>query len=61
MNFFTLFSTDLKSASNSAFFYTHIKMFLEKYLWGSHLRFLPTLNPNVHKTGQKTENLFFQT
>ena len=32
--FFELFPTDLKSASNSALFYTHIKMLWKKYLWG---------------------------
>ncbi len=32
-NFLTLFSTDLKSASNSAFFDTHFKMLWKKHIW----------------------------
>ena len=50
--FFELFPTDLKSASNSAFFYTHIKS-CEKNICGVILALLTTLNPNTHKTAQK--------
>jgi hypothetical protein len=49
--FFTLFSTHLKSASNSTFFDNPYQNVVNKYL--------PTLNPNARKPVQKTKNLFF--
>ena len=58
--FFELFPTDLKSASNSAFFYTHIKS-CEKNICGVILALLPTLNPNTHKTAQKKHFFFFKS
>jgi hypothetical protein len=62
MNFSTLFSKDLKSASDSAFFDTHIKM-LKKIFLGSYYHFLPTLKPNAHKMALENNKLkfFFQT
>ncbi len=53
----TTFSTNSKSASNSAFFYTHIPFM--KFFW-SYLHFLQSLNENVHETVKKGK-LFLTT
>jgi len=54
-SFFAAFSTDSKSASNSAFFDTHIENIWAKYFLGLICTFLQTCKSNVHETAQKIE------
>ena len=55
--FVELFPTDLKSASNSASFYTHIKLLWKKYLWG-HISTFYELWILMHTKQLKIMNFF---
>ncbi len=60
-NFFTLFSTDLKSASNSVIFYTRIKMLYKKYFRGHSNIFHKLWSPTRTKRLKKLKKTLFET
>ncbi len=60
-NLFTLFSTDLKSASNSAFIDTHFKMLWKKYFLGHISTFCQLWSLTWTERLKKSKNLFFLT
>ncbi len=53
------FATDLKSASNSAFFGTQIENIWKKYFLGHISTFFQSFKPNAHETVQKPKNVFY--
>jgi hypothetical protein len=60
VNFFATFSTDLNSASNYAFFDTHIKIIWKKYLFGHISTFCKLWSQTRAKRLQKSKNIFYK-
>ncbi len=58
--FYTFFKGFEISIQFCVFWYPYQNV-LNKMFVGSYYHFLPTLNPNTHKTAQKTKTFFFQT
>jgi hypothetical protein len=58
--FFATFSTDSKSASNFAFFDTHIENIWEKYFLGHIRTFGKLLSQTRTKRRKKTKNVFYK-
>jgi hypothetical protein len=57
--FFYTFCNDFEISIQFCVFWYPYQNVLNKIFVGSYYHFLPTLNPNAHKTTQKTKTFFF--